>query len=195
MSCVGLDPHVGISAPSEWVVRFAPFIPAAGRVLDLACGQGRHARFLAQLGYRVSAADRDERAVASLAGVPGIEAKAVDLERGPWPYPGERFAGIVVVNYLYRPLFPLLLESLETGGVLVYETFAHGNERYGRPSNPQFLLQPGELLGVVSGRLRVIAYEDLFVMQPKPALVQRICAVNADEVPTSQHAAPAEGLG
>ena len=195
MSGVGVDPHIGISAPSEWVVRFAPFIPAAGRVLDLACGQGRHARFLAQLGYRVSAADRDEHALASLAGVPGIEAKAVDLERCPWPYPGERFAGIVVVNYLYRPLFPLLLESLETGGVLVYETFARGNERYGHPSNPQFLLHPGELLGVVSGRLRVIAYEDLFVMQAKAALVQRICAVKADEVPTSRHAAPAGGLG
>ena len=117
------------------------------------------------------------------------------MERGPWPYPGQRFAGIVVANYLYRPLFPLLLESLETGGVLIYETFARGNERYGRPSNPQFLLQPGELLGVVSGRLRVIAYEDQFVVQPKPALVQRICAVNADEVPTPRHTAPAGGLG
>ena len=115
-------------------------------MLDLACGHGRHARFLAQLGYRVSAVDRDEHALASLAGVPGIEAKAADLERGTWPYPGQRFAGIVVANYLYRPLFPRLLESLETGGVLIYETFARGNERYGRPSNPQFLLQPGELL-------------------------------------------------
>jgi len=195
MSGVGLDPHVGISAPSEWVVHFAPFIPAAGRVLDLACGHGRHARFLAQLGYRVSAADRDEQALASLAGVPGIEVEAADLERGPWPYPNQRFAGIVVANYLHRPLFPRLLESLETGGVLIYETFARGNERYGRPSNPQFLLQPGELLGVVSGRLRVIAYEDRFVVQPKPALVQRICAVHADEVPTSRHTAPAGGLG
>ena len=98
MSGVGLGPHVGISAPSEWVVRFAPFIRAAGRVLDLACGHGRHARFLAQLGYRVSAADRDEQALASLAGVPGIEVEAADLERGPWPYPGQRFAGIVVAN-------------------------------------------------------------------------------------------------
>jgi SAM-dependent methyltransferase len=192
--CVSLDPHVVMSAPSEWVGRFAPFIPAAGRVLDLACGQGRHARFLAQLGYRVSAADRDEQALASLAGVFGIEAKAVDLEHDPWPYPGQRFAGIVVANYLHRPLFPVLVESLEPGGVLLYETFACGNERYGRPSNPQFLLEPGELLTVVSGRLRVIAYEDLFVARPKPALVQRICAVNADEIPTSGQPTPAEGL-
>jgi SAM-dependent methyltransferase len=189
---VTLDPHVAISAPSEWIGRFALFIPAAGRVLDLACGHGRHARLLAQLGYRVSAVDRDQQALASLAGVPGIEVKAADLERGPWPYPCQRFAGIVVANYLHRPLFPLLLESLDTGGVLVYETFTRGNERYGRPSNPQFLLQPGELLAVVSGRLRVIAYEDRFVMQPKPALVQRICAVNAAELPTPRQ--PAEGL-
>jgi SAM-dependent methyltransferase len=187
--------HSSISAPSDWVRRFAPLIPAAGHVLDLACGEGRHARFLAELGYRVSAVDRDEQALACLAGVPGIEVKAADVEHGPWPYPGQRFAGIVVVNYLCRSLFPVLLESLETSGILVYETFARGNERYGHPSNPQFLLQPGELLGVLSGRLRVIAYEDLFVTQPKQALVQRICAVNADEVPRSRQPPPAEGLG
>jgi len=175
--------HTSVSSPSEWVRRFARLIPAAGRVLDLACGEGRHARLLAQLGYRVLAVDRDERALSSLAGIPGIDVAAIDLEAGLWPYPGEHFAGIVVTNYLHRPLLPLLVASLGDGGVLIYETFAHGNERYGRPSNPEFLLQPGELLAAVSGQLRVLAYEDVFVTEPKPALVQRICAVNADEVP------------
>jgi SAM-dependent methyltransferase len=192
--CMSRRTHGVVCAPSDWVRRFAALIPAAGHVLDLACGEGRHARFLAQLGYRVCAVDRDEQALSSLAGVPGIEVKRADVERGPWPCAGQRFAGIVVANYLHRPLFPVLLESLETGGILLYETFARGNERYGRPSNPQFLLQPGELLAVLSGRLRVIAYEDLFVTEPKPALVQRICAVNA--VPTSrQQPPPGEGLG
>ena len=180
---MSLAPHPSVSPPSEWVRRFAPFIPAAGRVLDLACGEGRHARLLAQLGYRVLAVDRDERALASLAGIPGIDVAAIDLETGFWPYPGEQFAGIVVTNYLHRPLFPLLVASLGPGGMLIYETFARGNERYGRPSNPEFLLQPGELLMVVSGKLRVLAYEDVFVTEPKAALVQRICAMNADQVP------------
>jgi SAM-dependent methyltransferase len=164
-------------------------------VLDVACGQGRHARMLVQLGYRVAAVDRDEQALASLVGVSGIEAKVADLEGSPWPYPGVTFAGIVVANYLHRPLFPLLLESLEPQGVLIYETFARGNERYGRPSNPEFLLQPGELLAAARGRLRVIAYEDLFVRLPKTALVQRICAVNGDEVPLARQPTPAGALG
>jgi SAM-dependent methyltransferase len=176
-------PHTSVSPPSEWVRRFAPFIPAAGRVLDLACGEGRHARLLAQLGYRVLAVDRDERALDSLAGIPGIDVAAIDVETGVWPYSGEQFAGIVVTNYLHRPLFPLLVASLGQGGVLIYETFARGNERYGRPSNPEFLLRPGELLTVVLGQLRVLAYEDVFVTEPKAALVQRICATNADQVP------------
>ena len=177
--------HTSVSLPSEWVRRCVRFIPAGGRVLDLACGEGRHARLLAQLGYRVLAVDRDERALGALVGIPGIDVAAIDLETGSWPYPGEQFAGIVVTNYLHRPLLPLLVASLGDGGVLIYETFARGNERYGRPSNPEFLLQPGELLVVVLGRLRVLAYEDVFVTEPKPALVQRICAVNADQVPAS----------
>ena len=106
-----------------------------------------------------------------------MTARCADLEGGPWPFEGQRFAGIVVANYLHRPLFPRLLESLGPGGVLIYETFAVGNERYGRPSNPDFLLRPGELLDVVRGRLRVLAYEDLTVSEPKPACMQRICAV------------------
>jgi len=170
--------HPQIDAPSAWVERFAPQIPAGGRVLDLACGYGRHARLLAQRGHEVVAVDRDVQALSSLAGIPGIEARVADLEGGAWPFSGAAFAGIVVVNYLHRPLFPLLIDSLAAGGVLIYETFARGNERYGRPSNPEFLLQPGELLALARGRLRVVAYEDLFVPVPKPALVQRICATS-----------------
>jgi SAM-dependent methyltransferase len=116
--------------------------------------------------------------VAQLRSLPGITPRCSDLEGGPWPFEGQQFAGIVVANYLHRPLFPRLLEALAPGGVLIYETFAAGNERFGRPSNPAFLLNPGELLEVVHGRLKVIAYEELEVSEPRPAVVQRICAVN-----------------
>jgi SAM-dependent methyltransferase len=167
-----------IAAPSAWVVRWSGLVPAGGRVLDIACGNGRHARFFAGRGHPVEAVDRDPAKLAPLAGIPGISARSADLEGGQWPFPGERFAGIVVANYLHRPLFPHLLAALAAGGVLIYETFAAGNERYGRPSNPAFLLRPGELLDVVHGRLRVIAYEDLEVSEPRPAVVQRICATN-----------------
>jgi SAM-dependent methyltransferase len=174
-------PHSAIDAPSGWVRRFASLIPAGQCVLDLACGRGRHARYLAGLGYRVCAVDRDAHALAELAGVERVAVETADLENGPWPYPDQRFAGIVVINYLHRPLFPLLRESLDQGGVLIYETFARGNERYGQPSNPEFLLRSGELLDLAAGWLHVVAYEDLFVSLPKPALVQRICAVHSDD--------------
>lgn len=172
------DPH-DLQTPSAWVVRWSGLVPAGGRVLDIACGNGRHARIFAARGHPVEAVDRDPAKLASLAGVPRISARSADLEGSQWPYPGERFAGIVVANYLHRPLFPHLLASLAAGGVLIYETFAVGNERYGRPSNPAHLLTPGELLDVVRGRLRVIAYEDLEVSEPRPAMVQRICAIKA----------------
>jgi len=172
------DPH-DLTTPSVWVVRWADQVPTGGRVLDLACGNGRHSRFFATRGHPVEAVDRDPAKLAALAGIPGISTRCADLEAREWPYPGDQFAGIVVVNYLYRPLFPHLLAALATGGVLIYETFAAGNERYGRPSNPAFLLAPGELLDVVHGRLRVIAYEDLHVSEPRPAMVQRICATKA----------------
>lgn len=170
--------HHDIAAPSAWVVRWAGHVSAGGRVLDLACGQGRHARFFAARGHPVEAVDRDPLTLAGLAGVPGVTTRCADLEGGPWPYPGERFAGVVVANYLHRPLFPDLLAALATEAVLIYETFAAGNERYGRPSNPDFLLKPGELLDLVRGKLRVVAYEDLFVSDPKPSMVQRVCAIN-----------------
>jgi SAM-dependent methyltransferase len=174
------DPH-DLRTPSAWVVRWAERLPSGGRVLDVASGNGRHARFLAGRGHPVEAVDRDPAVLSNLAGVPGISTRCADLENGPWPYGGEQFAGVVVINYLHRPLFPHLLAALAPAGVLIYETFAAGNERYGRPSNPAFLLKEGELLEVVRGRLKVIAYEDLYVADPKPALIQRICAVRSPD--------------
>ena len=147
-----------------------------GEVLDLACGRGRHSRFLASLGFRVCAVDRDPQALAALAGIAGIAVQQSDLENGLWPLAGRQFDGVIVTNYLHRPLFPRILDALSPTGLLVYETFAAGNERFGKPSNPDFLLRPGELLDVASGRLHVISYEDLEVTMPKPARIQRICA-------------------
>lgn len=162
------------ASPSAWVRRWAAWIRPGGAVLDLACGTGRHARFLAQLGFEVDAVDRDIGLFADAP--PNVALRQADLEIGKWPYDGRRFDGIVVTNYLHRPLLPTLAESLERGGLLVYETFAAGNERFGKPSNPDFLLRPGELLEAVRGKLHVIAYEDLVVEEPRPAAIQRICA-------------------
>ena len=164
-----LDP-----APSPWVVRWAPQIRPGGEVLDLACGAGRHARWLSRMGFEVAAVDRDTGPF--LDPPANVKLLQADLEAAPWPYPGRRFDGIVVTNYLHRPLLPVLVESLLPGGILVYETFARGNERFGKPSNPAFLLQPGELLEAVRGRLAVVAYEDRVVDEPRPAAVQRLCA-------------------
>jgi SAM-dependent methyltransferase len=163
-------------APSPWIVRFAPLVRAGGAVLDVACGGGRHARLLAARGHRVEAVDRDEAAIAALAGVPRIDARCADLEAGPWPYAGRRFDGVVVTRYLHRPLFGALAEALGDGGVLLYETFMRGHERHGRPSRPEFLLEPGELLVAFAG-LTVVAFEQGRVDAPAPAVVQRLCAV------------------
>jgi SAM-dependent methyltransferase len=161
-----------IVAPSAWVVRWAPLI-TQGTVLDVACGAGRHSRLFLERGLRVVAVDRKPQAI------PGARFVQADLERGnPWPLPGEQFEGIVVTNYLYRPLLPRLLEALKPGGVLVYETFMAGNERFGRPSNPEFLLRPGELLESFKG-LTVKGFEEGAVTEPKPAMIQRLCAVQA----------------
>lgn len=169
--------HHDLELPSPWVCRFAPLIRAGGRVLDVAGGGGRHARYLDARGYCVETVDRDAEALRGLDGVPGVTVREADLEHGPWPYAGQSFDAIVVTNYLHRPLFPHLLAALADGGVLIYETFAAGNERYGRPSNPDFLLKPGELLEFARGRLRVVAYEDLQIEIPRPAMIQRLCAI------------------
>ena len=165
-------------SPSPWIVRFMGLVPAGGGVLDVAAGAGRHTRLFAGRGHPVTAVDRD---TTKLRDLPGTSAEIIeaDLENGaPWPLGKRQFAAVVVTNYLHRPLFPALIGAVGPGGMLLYETFAAGNERFGKPSNPAFLLRPGELLEAVRGRLRVIAYEDLEVTDPKPAMVQRIAAIN-----------------
>jgi SAM-dependent methyltransferase len=166
-----------IMEPSPWLVRFAGLFTPGGRVLDLACGGGRHARFLASRGHAVEAVDVDAAALAELQGIAGIATRQADLEGGPWPYFGQSFSAIVVSNYLFRPLLPHLLGALGEDGVLIYETFMVGNERFGKPANPAYLLRSGELLEVVRRRLAVVAFEQGEVDQPRPAMVQRICAL------------------
>jgi SAM-dependent methyltransferase len=166
---------------SPWVRRYAPLIPG-GEVLDLACGSGRHSRHLAALGHAVVAVDRDNEALAAAAG-PEITTTEIELEQegAAWPFGPERFAGIVVTNYLHRPLIADMLASLAPNGVLLYETFADGNAQFGKPSNPAFLLQPGELLEWARTHgLRVVAFEDGVTDMPKAAMVQRLCAVKPD---------------
>jgi SAM-dependent methyltransferase len=160
---------------SPWIERWVSLIRPGGAVLDVACGTGRHGRLLARLGFEVDAVDRDPGLFPDPPA--GVRLLGADLEAAPWPYAGRLFDGIVVTNYLHRPLLGTLAASLERGGVLIYETFARGNERFGKPSNPDFLLAPGELLeAAAGGGLRVIAYEDLVVDAPRPAAVQRLCA-------------------
>lgn len=166
--------------PSPWVVRFAPLIRLGGTALDVACGRGRHARLLAGLGYRVEAVDRDADMLASLRGIEGVATRRADLEAGPWPYAAAAFDGIVVVNYLHRPRFEALLDALKPGGVLIYETFMMGNEAFGKPSNPDFLLRPHELFDRVRTRMTVVAFEQGRSGTPPTACVQRLCAVMAD---------------
>ncbi len=172
--------HADLDTVSPWVQRFAG-LAGPGEALDLACGGGRHARHLAALGHPVIALDRDPQALARAAGA-GITTMQWDLE-GPlapadWPFAARRFALTVVVNYLHRPLLARLVGSMMDDGVLIYETFARGNEQFGKPSNPAFLLAPGELLDVATRLgLRVIAYEDGVQSTPRAAMVQRLCAV------------------
>ena len=167
-----MQPHAAL-APSPWVQRWSPLVPTGASVLDVACGPGRHLRWFAQRGCRVTGVDRDPAAIASLQGVG--EVLVADIENGPWPWPGRQFDAVVVTNYLWRPLLATLTGSVAPGGVLIYETFALGNETVGKPSNPHFLLRPGELLQAAQG-LRVVAYEDGFLAAPE-RFVQRLCAV------------------
>lgn len=180
--------HSSYLQASAWVQRFAPLV-GPGEVLDLACGHGRHALLFATRGNRVLAVDRDAGLLAQLAAdnQPNLHTLQLDLETqmapGPsWPFAARRFAAVVVTNYLHRRLLALIADSLHPGGVLIYETFAQGNERFGKPSNPDFLLAPGELLTLAASTavpLRVVAYEEGVRELPAPAMVQRICAVRA----------------
>jgi SAM-dependent methyltransferase len=161
------------------VQRFARLIPKHGVVLDLACGSGRHSRYLTDAGFSVTAVDRDISLFVS-GYKPQLSVQEMDLELDAWPLEGRLFDGIVVTNYLYRPHLDRLPQMLVAGGVLIYETFAQGNEAFGKPSNPNFLLKTGELLGLAQRHgLKVVAYEDLYQENPKPAMMQRICAVKA----------------
>ncbi|MEK9953742.1 MAG: class I SAM-dependent methyltransferase [Curvibacter sp.] len=181
-------PH-GAEAPSAWVQRWSHLVRPGGTVLDVACGHGRHLRWFAQRGHAVTGVDRNPEAIAAVASL-GTAVQA-DIENGPWPLLHEgrprTFDAVVVTHYLWRALFPTLLASLAPGGVLIYETFAAGNERVGKPSRPDFLLQTGELLRVCAG-LRIVAYEDGYLASPA-RYVQRIAAVR--EAPLSTAGGPA----
>jgi SAM-dependent methyltransferase len=162
--------HVSLDIPSAWVARWAP-LAAYGPVLDVASGAGRHAKLFAQRGLEAVAVDREAQSI------PGVRFVQADLEDGsPWPFAGQRFGGIVVTNYLHRPLFPHLVAALGDDGVLIYETFMIGHERFGRPSNPNFLLRPGELLEAFVA-LTVVAFEQ---GATEKAVLQRICAIRGD---------------
>src|SRR5712691_2206927 len=171
---------------SAWVRRFLPLIRRGGRALDLAAGGGRHTRLLLNMGFAVTAVDRDVTALQPLAG-DNCEVRAIDLETGAeWPL-GGGYDGIVVTNYLHRPLFPLIAAALAPQGVLIYETFAAGNERLGRPRNPDFLLRPGELIEAFAA-LTIVAFEQGEVALPRPAVIQHIAAVAGllGSIPESQ---------
>jgi SAM-dependent methyltransferase len=162
--------HASVETPSAWVVRWAPLV-TRGPVLDVAAGGGRHAKLFAQRGLETVAVDREAREI------PGVRFVVADLEDGsPWPFAGRRFGGIVVTNYLHRPLLPALAAGLAEEGILIYETFMAGNERFGRPSNPNFLLRPGELLQAF-GALTVLGFEQ---GESEKAVVQRICAIRGE---------------
>jgi SAM-dependent methyltransferase len=178
-----------LSKASPWIQRFSSLIPLdGGTVLDFACGGGRHSRLLAAQGYRVEAVDRDAAALAELAQANGVTVRQADLEAGAWPYTGRSFSGIIVTHYLYRPRLNDLLAALAEPGVLIYETFMIGNEHYGKPSNPDYLLQSQEMLGWARNNdLRVVAFEEGFIEaseeRSKPAVIQRLCAVRGELSP------------
>jgi len=178
----------GLSPPSPWLTRWGHLLPAGARVLDVACGGGRHLHWLTRQGFAATGIDRDAAALALAP--PGARTVCADIEGGPWPLPGEQFGGVLVFNYLWRPLWPALRAALAPGGVLIYETFADGNQTVGRPARQDFLLQPGELIERCAG-LRIVAYEHGFLDEPA-RFVQRIVAVQPEA--SADPAAPARHL-
>lgn len=167
----------GNQTPSPWIMRFLHLVQKRRPVLDLACGAGRHARIFLVEGYKVIALDRDVTGLEDLAHTPDIEVIEADLEAEEWPLVNQKFSGIVVTNYLYRPLFPYLINALAPDGVLLYETFSMGNERYGRPTNSEFLLRPNELRKRLEGPLHILSFEQGQTGGDTPRVIQRICAV------------------
>jgi SAM-dependent methyltransferase len=163
--------------PSAWIVRFAGTIAEGGSILDLACGRGRHGRLFLANGHPVTFLDKDISAVADLAGTKRGKIIEADLEESfGWPLNGRHFDGVVVTNYLWRPILPAIIAAVAPGGVLLYETFADGNEAFGRPRNPDFLLRNGELIEAVRGNLEIIAYEQCQQEAPRSRIVQHIAA-------------------
>ena len=180
------DLQHGREPPSAWIKRWSHLVAPGGVVLDVACGYGRHARWFHGLNHPVALVDRAQAAINSIAPIipaNACEAVVADIENGPWPFAGRQFAAVVVTNYLWRPLMPTVLASLQPGGVLIYETFTQGNETVGKPSRPDFLLRPGELLEVCQA-LRVVAFEEGFQQAADgsaPRFIQRIAAVRATD--------------
>lgn len=169
-----LDLHQ--SVPSDWIVRWSHLVPAGASVLDVACGTGRHMRWFQERGHATTGVDRAPEAIATAAAF-GDTVQA-DIENGPWPFADKRFDAVIVTNYLWRPRLPDIVAGIAPGGVLLYETFAAGNETVGKPSRPDFLLQPGELLRVCAG-LHIVAFEDGWLDAPS-RFVQRIAAIRSD---------------
>ncbi|MBT4906211.1 MAG: class I SAM-dependent methyltransferase [Rhodospirillaceae bacterium] len=165
------------SPPSSWITRFSA--QANGPVLDVACGSGRHTRLFLELGHDVTAVDRDTSRLGDIARHPKLTILETDLENDtdPWRPAAATYGAVVVTNYLWRSLLPALVDAVAPGGMLLYETFAQGNERFGKPSNPDFLLAPDELKDAVAGKLDVVAYEQGDVTEPRPAVIQRICGL------------------
>jgi len=162
---------------SAWILKFAARLAPGARVLDLACGNGRHSKALASLGCQVDAVDCDPTCGTLLAGVPGVSFACLDLESAHWPIEAGIYDAVVVCRYLYRPRLAALAAALRPQGLLLYETFAMGQERFGRPTNPDYLLQPFELARTFAPLLHVLAFEDGVLPGPPPARVQRLCAV------------------
>jgi SAM-dependent methyltransferase len=180
-----------LQEPSPWILRFLPLVAAGGRALDVAAGAGRHSRLLLAHGLGVTALDIDPDQQPD---APGLRKLRADLERGdPWPLGLARFDLVVVTNYLHRPILPDIVAAVAPGGLLLYETFAIGNEQFGRPSNPDFLLRPGELAEAVAGRLEIIAIEELVLGPPRPAVIQHIAAKCPAEGPAMSIAGSRQG--